>query len=366
MQKIDLESLWGMLRQMPVMAEIHPLSLAFLPKEVGVFRDTWELIAQLDSPEPQPTRPMLSTQIKTELQHRLPAVYCNHDPLTTELNRVFLKRYKFIQAHMLCQSQIVNEIMKRADGDAVVLLLVDGLSYADIKQYAPQWLKKATPVLVDGISVTDQGMLRIVGHPPLVQRLFDAGFRRTFGFTYWERAKEPLTNRIFKGFGDRMHRVRSFEEVLGILKDLDMHDTFVQIVRTGLDSVAHQQREMPNVEAIVNDILKDFERLAQLFEQKKISATLHLISDHGILWVSEHNLQLYEFSYTEHPRYYEHAKQGEHVLNVQFEGKEFALLAYPFLRREPRANEWGVHGGLSFEESVVPWLVHHVKAVRPI
>jgi hypothetical protein len=44
------------------------------------------------------------------------------------------------------------------------------------------------------------------------------------------------------------------------------------------------------------------------------------------------------------------------VLNVEFEGKEFALLEYPYLRRDLRANEWGVHGGLSFEESVVPLL----------
>lgn len=366
MREVDLESLWDIMRQMPVMAEIHPLSLAFLPEEVVAFEDVWELIAQLDSPAPQPARPMLSTQIKAEFKHRLPAVRCTHDPLRTELNRVLLKRYDFIKAHMVCQSQVADEIVRRADGDAVVLMLVDGLSYADVKRHAPQWLEKVMPVLVDGVSVTHQGMVRIVGHPPLAQRLFDAGFRRAFGFTYWERAREPLTDRAFAGFGDRVCTVRSFEEVLVALQREEMHGTFVQIVRAGLDGPAHRQREMPNVAATVNDILKDFERLAQLFEQKRTSVLLHLISDHGILWAPEHNLHMYELSHADHPRHYEHSRRGEHVLNVRFEGKEFAILAYPYLRRELRANEWGVHGGLSFEESVVPWLVYHVKAARPV
>lgn len=133
-----------------------------------------------------------------------------------------------------------------------------------------------------------------------------------------------------------------------------MRGALVQIVRTGLDGVAHRQRERPNVEATVADILSDFERLAAVFERKGVSAWLHLISGHGILWAHEHNFQVYGFGSADHPRHYEHAKRGEHVLNVEFESKEFALLEYPYLRRALRANEWGVHGGLSFEESVVP------------
>jgi hypothetical protein len=48
-------------------------------------------------------------------------------------------------------------------------------------------------------------------------------------------------------------------------------------------------------------------------------------------------------------------------LTVEFDGKEFAMLEYPYLRRDLRTNEWGVHGGLSFEESVVPLFSYHVK-----
>jgi len=360
MRDVDLRELQDLLRQMPVMAHVHPLSLAFLPDEVRVFENAWQMAAELDMPTPQPTKPMLAPQIEPTLQHRLPVVHCAHDPLTTELNRVLLKRYDFIKANMLCQSQVADEIVRRADTEAVALMLVDGLSYADVKQHATGWLADTIPVFVDGVSVTEQSMVRIVGKPPLAQRLFDVGFRRALGFTYWERSEEPLTDRLFTGFGDRVHKVKSFDEVVTALEDEELEGAFVQIVRAGLDGAAHRQRETPNVATIVADVLTDFERLAAVFESKGVSVWLHLVSDHGILWAHEHDLQVYEFSGAEYPRHYEHAKRGEHMLNVEFEGKEFALLEYPYLRRDLRANEWGVHGGLSFEESVVPWLSRRI------
>ncbi|MGQ9631032.1 MAG: hypothetical protein ACUVXI_12095 [bacterium] len=356
MRTATLVELADMLRQMPVMAEMHPLSLAFLPDDVRIFDDAWRIASELDAATPQPAKPMLATHIEPALQHRLPSVHCTHDPLTTELNRVLLKRYDLIRANMLCQSLVADEIIRCADAEAVVLMVVDGLSYADVKGYVPQWLAKAKPVLVDGVSITEQGMVRIIGNPPLARRLFDAGFRTCLGFTYWERAEERLTDRLFVGFGDRVRKVKSFDEALAVLESEELRGTFVQIVRTGLDGMAHRRREMPNLEAMVRDILRDFERLAAMFAKKDISTWVHLISDHGVLWAHEHNLQVYEFSGADYPRHYDHAKRGEHMLTLEFGGEEFALLEYPYLRRELRANEWGVHGGLSFEESVVPLL----------
>ena len=361
MRNVDLNELQDILQHMPVMVEMHPLSLAFLPDDVRIFEDAWQMAAELDMPELQPTKPMLTTRIEPALRHRLPAVRCTHDPLTTELNRVLLKRYDFIKTTMLCQSQIADQIFRCADSEAVVLMLIDGLSYADVKRHAPQWLNQTVPVLVDGVSITEQGMMRIIGKPPLAQRLFDVGFRHLLGFTYWERAEELLTDRVFTGFGDQVRKVKSFDDVLAELDSDQLSGAFVQIVRMGLDSAAHRQREKPNVAAMVADIFADFERLITLFKRKSVSARLHLTSDHGILWAHEHALQAYEFSEAEHPRYYEHAKRGQHVLNVEFEGKAFALLEYPYLRRELRANEWGVHGGLSFEESVVPWFSYLIE-----
>lgn len=360
MRDVNLEELQDILGKMPVMVEVHPLSLAFLPDDVRVFDDVWQMVTELDRPTPQPTKPMLVTRIEPTLQHRLPFVRCVHDPLTKDLNSVLLKRYDFIKANMLCQSQVADEILHQADIEAIALMLVDGLSYADVKRHAAKWLLYATPVLVDGVSITEQGMVRIIGKPPLAHRLFDIGFRTCLGFTYWERAQEPLTERLFAGFGERVHKVKSFDEVLEVLKNEELQGTFVQIVRMGLDIAAHRQREKPNVAAIVADILTDFHRLEEVYKHKGVSAWVNLVSDHGILWVHEHNLQTYEFSGADHPRHYEHAKYGEHTLTVEFEGREFAMLEYPYLRRDLRANEWGVHGGLSFEESIVPLLCKRV------
>lgn len=360
MRELTLEQLADWLRQMPLMVEINPLSLAFLSEDVRVFEDAWAMVAELDALTPQPPQPMLARGLEPTLQHRLPAVHCTHNPLTPELNRVLRQRYGFIRATLLCQSQVAGEIAQRADAEAVALMLVDGLSYADIAG-AADWSGELRPVLVDGVSITEQGMLRVIGKPPLVQRLFDLGLRTSLGFTYWERAEEPLTDRLFTGFADRVRKVKSFDEALAALDGEELRGAFVQIVRTGLDSAAHRQREEPNVGALVEDIVKDWERLAEVFERKGVTAWLNLVSDHGILWAQEHALRPYEFSAADHPRYYAHAKQGEHVLTVEFEGREFALLEYPYLRRELRANEWGVHGGLSFEESVVPWLSRRVE-----
>jgi len=354
METVDLREMQDRLKEMPLMVEMHPLSLAFLPEEVRVFTDAWEMIDELDSPLPQVTKPMLCLHTDPSLQHRLPMLRCFHDPLTTKLNDVLLKRYDLVRRYILHQSQLADKIVSSADADAVCLILVDGLAYEDIKRHAPEWLKHTTPVLVDGVSNTEQGMVRIVGKPTLAQRLSPIGLSSCMGFTYWERPEEPLTDRLFFGFGDRVYKVKSFGQVIETLSSANLQRTFVQIVRAGLDGAAHRQREQPDVGSMVKGVLRDLECVAEVFGKQGVRANVFLTSDHGILWAHEHRLQVYEVSSEPHPRHYEHAKHGKHVLTVGFEGKEFALLEYPYLRRELRGTEWGVHGGLSYEESIVP------------
>lgn len=172
------------------------------------------MVVELDSPKLQPLRPMIAIQIRSNLIHRLPVFHCTHDPLTMELNRVILKRYEFIKQHMICQSSISKEIARLVDSEAVVVMLIDGLSYADIKKYTPERLCNVRPILVDGVSSTEQGMMRIISSPSLAQRLIESGFERVFGFTYWDRYEEPLTDPLFMGFGERVHEVKSFSEIL--------------------------------------------------------------------------------------------------------------------------------------------------------
>jgi hypothetical protein len=145
MRTVNLTELQDILRQAPVMVEIHPLSLAFLSEDVRLYADAWQMAAALDMPTPQPTEPMLAIGIESSLLHRLPAVRCAHDPLTTELNRVLLKRYEVIRANMLCQSQLADRIVREADAETIILMLVDGLAYADVKRCAPEVAERYDP-----------------------------------------------------------------------------------------------------------------------------------------------------------------------------------------------------------------------------
>jgi hypothetical protein len=142
---------------------------------------------------------------------------------------------------------------------------------------------------------------------------------------------------------------------LKALDKLPLEGSFVLIVREGLDQLCHRHRDQPDVEATVQQLGNEFLVLAQRVRERGVSATLFLTADHGILWRHEHNLRIYGVSSGNvPPRYYEGLISGELLWRVNFLGNDYSLLAYPFIRRQLRSTEWGVHGGLSFEESFVP------------
>jgi hypothetical protein len=129
----------------------------------------------------------------------------------------------------------------------------------------------------------------------------------------------------------------------------------VQIVRQGLDQLSHRHRDRPDIVATVKTIVNELAQLTECLKKRPMTAQVFLTADHGILWRDEHKLRLYgagEGSVP--PRYYEGLLGGEVLWRVEFEGNDYAALAYPFIRRKLRSDEWGVHGGLSFEESFVP------------
>ncbi len=368
MQSISLEQLRNLLQQTPMMVQMHPLSLAFLTDEVQVFAAAEELVAALDAPDPQPEVPTVALTFDERFAHRLPSVRCDHDPFTTELNRFLLPKIDWVQRWVLCQSQIPKVICQRASGDCIVLILVDGLSFYDWKRFAreseaPPELFTFEPCFVDGVSITEHGMRRIVGEPTVALQLTELGYRRSFGFSYWERTDNELTDRLFAGITEGVHRVKSFDEVLEQLPKLPLDGSFVQIVRQGLDQVGHRYRDRPNIAATVRQIFDELRQLQRCLAEKELTATIFLTADHGILWSHEHDLKLYEAGVSHvPPRYYEGLRSGEGIWRVQFEGNDFSVLTYPFVRRKLRSDEWGVHGGLSFEESLVSFVTAQVTS----
>jgi len=360
---VTLEELIKYLEIGPVMAQMSRLSLAFLPLErLQLFETAAELVATLDSPEVQSDRTMMLTlDWNPQYASRLICVKVNHQPLTTELNRVLKSRFDFIKSTLICQSQLPDLIAQPTGASCTILILVDGLSWADFCAY---WLEpvSARAVLVDGASTTEQGMKRIIGKPSIVERLFAQGCDRTYGFSYWTREDNALTDRLFAFFGDNVEKVRSFQDAWERLAEINLEATYIQIVRQGLDGLCHKHRDRPNPKNYVKQLAQDWESLLTLLQKRGISARIYLTSDHGILWKEGHDFQVFsQGKWGDSPRYLKYSYPNSYTLDLEFEENIYSLLNYPYLYRNFRVNEWGMHGGLSFEESIVPLLTATIE-----
>jgi hypothetical protein len=243
-------------------------------------------------------------------------------------------------------------------------MLVDGLGYGDVRRWLlvhPDVQTELVPCLVDGPTLTQIAFPRIIGGIPPAMRLFDRGYRRRLGFTYWSRERNPLTDVLFRTISD-VNAVGNFTTVLEALRpELELQrKVYVQIVRTGLDGYAHHQKRKPPVAAIVGTILAEFLALAGLFRQAGRTARIHLTADHGILWRHEFEPQVVgRAPAAANPRscgWRDLYQQDESGWRFVVAGREVYCLGYPKLRRALRIDEQGVHGGISFQESVVPFL----------
>ncbi len=356
---ITLEGLAKYLEIGPTMVQMERLSLAFLPivERLKIFETADELVTILDKQDLQSDNAlMLTLDWKSQYSDRLITLHVNHQPLTTKLNQVLKDRWEFIKSALTCQSQLPDLIAKPTPVSCTILILVDGLSWADFSAY---WAntEQAQPILVDGASTTEQGMKRVVGKPPIIERLSKQGCDRAYGFSYWTRDDNTLTNDLFALFSNNVEKVRSFQDVLAHLAEMNLEDTYIQVIHQGLDGLCHQHRDRPNPEQYVKDLAQDWYSLLELLQNKGTSVQVFLTSDHGILWKEGHDLQVWEsVKLPGSPRYLEYSYPSPQTLKVQFEGNTYSILNYPYIRRNFKSNEWGMHGGLSFEESVVPLL----------
>ena len=368
---VSLKALLALLDSTPVIAEMHPVSRCYLPSDVAVYEMTAELAWSLDLPDTSLPERALILQADPVYAARFPHVRVDHDPLTPQLNDVLFERFDDVAALMLTQSQLSERIAEQSGRpDVIALMLIDGLSYGD----AQRWLDahqdvqiELIPCLVDGPTLTDTAFPRIIGDTPPAVRLFDRGYRRRMGFTYWSREDNPLTDVLFRTIPD-VSAVGDFSTILATLRR-EIHTsseqkTCLQIVRTGLDGYAHHQKRKPPVTAIVDTILDEMLSLADLFHEAGCTARIHLTADHGILWRDEFEPQIVGRAPAgASPRSCEwHAlyQQDDPGRRFAVANKELYCLGYPKLRRGLRIDEQGVHGGISFQESIVPLLTMRI------
>lgn len=369
---LTLDRLVKLLEDTPVIAELHPVSLCFMPSNVKVMESTAEAAWLIDTPNPTLPTHLLIIKDDPLYRGRFPHVRCVHDPFAPALNSILFERFDDITTRMLCQSQVADRIVTEAgQAQVIILFLVDGLAYARVRtNFSKSNLAqpiRLEPCLVDVPTLTHIAFPNLIGDPSLAVRLFDVGFHHRLGFSYWTREDNTLTDRIFQGL-PHVEKESQFSKILETLRDfltrLAEEKAFVQILRTGLDGYAHAQKRCPPVEAIVSDVWSEFCEVVAMCQSLRLATRLYLTADHGILWRDEFEPEIVGIvPASSSPRYsnwrelYLQEEQGRRFV---WEDEELYCLGFPKLRRPLHIDEQGVHGGISFQESVVPFVTVEV------
>jgi hypothetical protein len=357
---VDLIALDRLLNQTPVVVQgMHPVSLSYLNEPVTVYGSLQELALMLDTPKHTVPHRALSFDANTRFSTRFPIVVVEHDPFTSELNRILFDRYEFVAASMLTQAHVAERIIAEAQrAETVALVLLDGLSYADCRDWPG-----VEPCLAAAPTITRVGFSTIIGSPPLATRLFPTGLIRRIGFTYWERQDEPLTDRLFRTIADTRrldpNRPDAFGQVVDWLSAYDLVDTYVQIVRSALDDYAEGHRATVPRLTVVQQIRRDLETVMDVLEHKGRPAILFAVADHGILWKDDgHEIEFVDLNGA---RYVEGRGGVGRGRLFEVDGQPYWVLDYPQMGRSWRSNEQGIHGGISFQESIVPFIQWEVN-----
>jgi len=352
----------------PVMGQIHPLIPLCLTNNVERVTDPEVLSHELDTPVPHAVRPVIVTHLDNRFANRFQVFNLSECPPAEIINRNLPHKIDTARAWLLTNhhlaDRIVDDVCQRGY-ETVIFLLVDGLSYADTLH----WPERVTPCFIDGPSITFSrtsahqidprvGFPAIINSPSIARRLVEVGIGRQRGYSYWTRAQNDVTEKLFGGMP--LKKVRNFEVAFDEISHTDnLKGLYIQIVREGLDGLAHSRRELSSYEinAATQAIYQDLRKLVTLLTEKQVFGAVYLVADHGILWRNEHPWQLVDHTCDSRPRYTtDSINEPEFSTTFFTDLQTFTLWNYPFLGRRIRANDSGVHGGLSYWESIVPFI----------
>ncbi len=331
----------------------------------NVTRGGQDLLDALDRPEPSSIGPIVVFDPVAALRERFPVAHLREPERTRRMEDAIFEGYDQFAAVVTRQSQIADRVCdllrRSAKVDAVVLVVVDGLSYHDIPQR-----EEALPCLVDGPTTTGFGYPNSLGSPPLPVRLFAMGFKRFVGFSYWDPHDNELAGSFFSLMGS-VHRFKNFSEVLAKMSKMQFRRTYVQVGLAGLDQLAHNHRDTPPVQSEVETVLSRLREVEKLLAERVPNSLLVATADHGILWGHQDDLlvnpHLHQDGFAS--RYASRA-----VLLPKFgrvfptEAGSYTCLRYPYVSSPLRANEWGTHGGISCRESLVPLWLRKIGGAR--
>lgn len=370
LQNTSFTDLDQLLHHTPVLANVHPLIPVCLSPDIRVIRKPNELLAQVDDVENLSDQPALVLQDDPVLRERFPLVHSLEHPPIATINEHMKHHIDYIREHFLTTDRVGDHIatdVAQNQYELVTVLLLDGLSYGDVLN----WGGEVQPCFVDGPSVTfrksedetdvihDIGFASIIGNPSIAEKLYQLGYRNACGYTYWEARDNLLARYMFRGISD--NQVVNFEGILELVEEAPLGPrTYLQIVREGLDGLAHSKRELrtTEIQGALRAIRDDIERLIEILRTKALRSVIYITADHGILWKNEHNWELLPLNGSR-PRYtYERPENSllDYVVRMERGGRPVYLLTYPYLGTPIRKNDSGVHGGFSYQESFVPFI----------
>jgi hypothetical protein len=254
--------------------------------------------------------------------------------------------------------KILIDHASRRDPDVIILNVVDGLSYYDLPEDI-----EAIPCLVKGVTTTDFGFREVMGKPSISQRLFSLGYKNQMAFTFFDIETRPLSVELHTTFGSsQLNRINSIDEGIEIIGKKPFRRGYIQIIAPGLDKLSHYHADRPMIR---ETLVKIFERLNKAIDSlssKGRRVAAYLTSDHGILWRDEakEKTKVVDDLFSEdttHPRYVKGSLSRNYARALKCESQSFTLLKAPYMTRGWKHSEWGVHGGISAWESIVPIII---------
>ena len=119
-------------------------------------------------------------------------------------------------------------------------------------------------------------------------------------------------------------------------------------------------KEDPVIQSEVDAVHQKLSDLRETISKETDSFRIFAVADHGILWRMDTNFETLENKWKQGIRRdYEDppasVSTSESVgETTSWGGQQYLRLYYPYVFNSLRSNEPGVHGGFSYQESIVP------------
>ena len=351
----NLHALSQALDALPCLFEGNRLNLLFLDN-INIVYDGDAYLRALAAPGLLAER--RDVLLSARPQQRVHSFRCPTRPDPEAVSALLFEHFHAVPRLVLPQEELAAYVAREAQRhqpDVVLFVVADGLSYYDLPDS-----DDLQPCFVTGPTITPHGYQASIGRPPLARYLFGLDYHHQAAFTYFDIESNALAQKLHSAFSpSQVHRIRAFHDIAqhAFVRNL-RPGSYIQVTTTALDGLCHNHRDLPPIEAYKQKLLANFEALVDVCSQNNRRVLACLTADHGILWRDVLSgfitIDAPTAAHTSHARYLQGGLLRDYAVSVKTQAGTFSLLKSPYVSRALRSNEWGVHGGVSAWESLVP------------